>query len=44
LFYSANKRAEEVSKVASLVIAVSVILCAAYLLWQFYNRDLLDDG
>jgi hypothetical protein len=28
----------------SLVIAIAVVLCAAYLLWQFYNRDLLDDG
>jgi hypothetical protein len=27
-----------------LVIAIAVILCAAYLLWQFYDRDLIDDG
>jgi hypothetical protein len=30
--------------VATLVIAIAVILCATYLLWQFYDRDLLDDG
>jgi hypothetical protein len=27
-----------------LVIAIAVILCTAYLLWQFYDRDLLDDS
>jgi hypothetical protein len=27
----------------SLVIAVSVLICAAYLLWQFWEADLVDD-
>ena len=26
-----------------LVIAVSVVLCAAYLLWQLWEADLVDD-
>ena len=27
----------------SLVISVAVVLCVAYLLWQFYARDVVDD-
>lgn len=27
----------------NIVIAVAVVICAAYLLWQFWERDLLDD-
>ena len=27
----------------SLVIAVAVVLCVAYLLWQIYESDLVDD-
>ena len=27
----------------TIVIAVAVVICAAYLLWQFWERDLLDD-
>jgi hypothetical protein len=27
----------------SIVIAVAVVICTAYLLWQFWERDLLDD-
>jgi len=26
-----------------LVIAIAVVLCAAYLLWQFWAADLADD-
>jgi hypothetical protein len=29
--------------VDSLVIAISVFIAAAYLLWQFLDRGLLDD-
>ena len=27
----------------SIVIAIAVVICTAYLLWQFWERDLLDD-
>ena len=27
----------------SIVIAVAVVICTAYLVWQFWERDLLDD-
>ena len=27
----------------SVIIAVAVVLCAAYLLWQVWAADLLDD-
>jgi hypothetical protein len=27
----------------SLFIAVAVVLCVAYLLWQIYEADLVDD-
>lgn len=27
----------------ALVITVAVVLCAAYLLWQIWEADLLDD-
>jgi hypothetical protein len=26
----------------ALVIAISVVVCAAYLLWQLYEADLVD--
>jgi hypothetical protein len=29
--------------VGNLVIAIAVVICTAYLLWQFWERDLLDD-
>jgi hypothetical protein len=29
--------------VGALVIAISVVLCSAYLLWQIWESDLLDD-
>jgi hypothetical protein len=28
---------------SALVITVAVVLCAAYLLWQVWERDLVDD-
>jgi hypothetical protein len=28
----------------SLVIAIAVVLCAAYLLWQIWEADLADRG
>jgi hypothetical protein len=28
----------------SLVIAIAVVLCAAYLLWQIWEADLADHG
>jgi hypothetical protein len=27
----------------SLVFAICVVVCAAYLLWQFWEADLVDD-
>jgi len=27
----------------ALVIAIAVVLCAAYLLWQLWEADLVDD-
>jgi hypothetical protein len=27
----------------SLIIAIAVVLCSAYLLWQFWDADLADD-
>ncbi len=27
----------------TLVISVAVVLCVAYLLWQIYESDLVDD-
>jgi hypothetical protein len=27
----------------ALIIAVTVLVCSAYLLWQFYEADLVDD-
>ena len=27
----------------SIVIAIAVVICTAYLVWQFWERDLLDD-
>ncbi len=27
----------------ALVIAIAVVLCAAYLLWQIWEADLVDD-
>lgn len=27
----------------TLVIALSVVICAGYLLWQFWEADLVDD-
>jgi hypothetical protein len=27
----------------SLFIAIAVVICTAYLLWQFWDRALLDD-
>jgi len=27
----------------SVIIAVAVVLCAAYLLWQIWEADLVDD-
>jgi hypothetical protein len=29
--------------VGNIVIAIAVVICTAYLLWQFWERDLLDD-
>jgi hypothetical protein len=26
-----------------LIIAIAVVLCVAYLLWQVWERDLVDD-
>jgi hypothetical protein len=31
------------SPLDSLIIAIAVVICTAYLLWQFWERDLLDD-
>jgi hypothetical protein len=28
---------------SALVITIAVVLCAAYLLWQVWEADLLDD-
>jgi hypothetical protein len=27
----------------ALILAIAVVLCAAYLLWQIWERDLVDD-
>jgi hypothetical protein len=27
----------------SLIVAVAVVICAAYLLWQIWEADLVDD-
>jgi hypothetical protein len=27
----------------ALVIAITVLICSAYLLWQFWEADLVDD-
>jgi len=27
----------------TLVIAIAVLVCSAYLLWQFWEADLIDD-
>jgi len=29
--------------VGTLVIAIAVVLCSAYLLWQIWEADLIDD-
>jgi hypothetical protein len=29
--------------VDNIIVAVAVVICAAYLVWQFWERDLLDD-
>jgi len=29
--------------VGALVIAIAVVLCSAYLLWQIWEADLVDD-
>ena len=46
-FYSSNKRTgnryRRRTAVGNLVIAIAVVICTAYLLWQFWERDLLDD-
>jgi hypothetical protein len=41
-FYSPNKRTEE-RTMGTLVIAITVLVCSAYLLWQFWEADLIDD-
>ena len=28
---------------SALVITIAVVICAAYLLWQVWERDLIDD-
>ncbi len=28
---------------ASLIIAIATVIASAYLLWQFWERDLIDD-
>ena len=43
LFYYGRTFVRGGNLVGALVIAIAVVLCSAYLLWQIWEADLVDD-